>query len=141
MAIPSRKIFIDSSVFISFIDRADDNHSKVVKTFENLAGLRYQIFTSAQNLSEVYTAIAREIGVSVALDFLNAILQSDIEILFPQKADILAVNRILKGNKERQIPFRETLNATLMQKRGVNQILTFSYWHNLFGTNTSNLLT
>ena len=140
MATSTRKIFIDSSTFISFIDRSDDNHPQSVKAFESLAKQRFQIFTSAQNISEVYTVVSREIGTSVALDFLQSILQSDIEILFPQKADFITINRMLKTNKERQIPFRETLNATLMQKRGINQVLTLSYWHNLYGTHTANLL-
>lgn len=134
MALISRKIFIDSSVLISFIDRADVNHPKAVKALENLARLGYHLYTSSTNIGEVYAAVSREISTSVALDFLQASLQSGMEILFPQKADLITVHRMLRSNRERQLNFRETLNATLMQKRGIVQILTFTYWHNLFGT-------
>lgn len=139
MAIQSRKIFVDSSVLISFIDRADLNHPKAAKTMENLARLGYRLYTSSQNINEVYAALARETGVSVALDFLQASLQSDIEIIFPQKADFITAHRMIRSNRERQLTLREVLNATLMQRRGINQILTFTYWHNLFGTYVSNL--
>lgn len=139
MALQSRKIFIDSSVLIGFIDRADSNHAKAVKAMENLAKLGYHLYTNSLNVSEVYAGLARETGISVALDFLQAILQSDIEILFPQKADFITANRMLRSNRERQLTLREILNATLMQRRGINQILTFNYWHNLFGSYVSNL--
>ena len=141
MALQSRKIFIDSSVLISFVDRADANHPKASKTLENLARLKYHLYTSSQNATEVYAALSRETGMSVALDFLQAILQSDMEILFPQKADLISAHRMLRGNRERQLTLKEVLNAILMQRRDINQILTFNYWHNLFGSYVSNLST
>lgn len=134
-----RKIFIDSSVLIAFVDRTNINHSKAVKTIENLARLGYQVYTSSQNVNEIYATLARETGISVALEFLQAILQSDIEILFPQKVDYITANRMLLSNRDRQLTLREVLNATLMQRKGISQILTFTYWHNLFGSFISNL--
>ena len=139
MVLQSRKIFIDSSVLLSFIDRADTNHPKAVKTMENLAKLGYHLYTSSINVSEVYAGLSRETGISVALDFLQAILQSDMEVLFPQKADLITAHRMLRSNRERQLTLREVLNATLMQRRGIVQILTFNYWHNLFGSYVSSL--
>lgn len=139
MALQSRKIFIDSSVLIGFIDRANPNHAKAVKAMENLARQAWHLYTSSQNISEVYATLTRQTGLSVALDFLHASLQSDIEILFPQKADLITANRMLRSNRERQLTLREVLNATLMQKKGITQVLTFTYWHNLFGSYVSNL--
>lgn len=139
MALQSKKIFIDSSVLIGFIDRADANHAKSVKAMENLARLGLQLYTSSLNINEIYAVLSRETGTSVALDFLQAILQSDIELLFPQKADLITAHRMLRSNRERQLTLREVLNATLMQRRGIMQILTFTYWHNLFGSHVSNL--
>lgn len=137
--VAQRKIFIDSSVLIAFVDRTNINHSKAVKTIENLARLGYQVYTSSQNVNEIYATLARETGISLALEFLQAILQSDIEILFPQKVDYITANRMLASNRDRQLTLREVLNATLMQRKGIIQILTFTYWHNLFGSFISNL--
>ncbi len=140
MAIQSRKVFLDTTILIAFIDRADANHPKAVKTMETLALSGYILYTSSLNAIEVYTALTREIGQSVALDFLQAVLQSDIEILFPQKSDLISAHRMIRVNKDRQITLKETLNAILMQKRGVMQIVTFAYWHNLFGSYISNII-
>ncbi len=135
----TKKVFVDSSIFISFIDRAEANHPRAVKLIENFAKLGLNLYTSANNLHEVYSALSRETGISVATDFLQAILQSDIEIIFPQKADYITAYRMLKSNREKQLSLREVLNATLMQKRGINQISTFTFWHNLFGTSPANI--
>lgn len=140
MAIQSRKIFIDTSILVPFIDRADQNHGKAAKTMEDLARLGYQVYTSIQNITDAYIVLSREVGVSIALEFLQATLQSDMEILFPQKADLITTHRIIRSNRDRQITLREALNATLMQRRGIVQILTFTYWHNLFGSYVSNLV-
>ena len=139
MALQSRKIFVDSSIFISFIDRSDLSHSKAVKILESLAKAGFQLYTSSSVVNEVYSALSRETGISVALDFLQAIIQSDIEILYPQKADYITAYRMLKSNRERQLTLREVLRATIMQRKGIPQILTFNYWHNLFGSYVSNL--
>lgn len=139
MPLQSKKIFVDSSIFISFIDRADNNHDKGVRIMEVIAKSACMLYTSTQVINEVYAVLARENGMSVALDFLQAIIQSDIEIIYPQKADYITAYRMLKGNRERQLNLREVLNAVLMQRKNVLQILTFNYWHNLFGTSVNNL--
>lgn len=140
MANTSKKIFIDSSVLISFIDRADTNHQKAVQNIENLARLGYKIYTSSNNIADTYAVLAHETSITVALDFLQACLQSDMEILFPQKADFISAYRMLKGNKDRQITLKEALNATLMEKGDISQIMTFTYWHNLFGTYVASII-
>ena len=140
MPIHWRKLFIDSSVLLAFVDRADSNHRKSVQVVENVARGGYQLYTSVQNISETYAFLARELGLSVALEFLQATLQSDMEILFPQKTEFFTTFRLLRSNRERQVTLREALNATLMQKKGVMYILTFGYWHNLLGTHVANLI-
>ncbi|OGE28854.1 hypothetical protein A2867_02825 [Candidatus Daviesbacteria bacterium RIFCSPHIGHO2_01_FULL_40_11] len=139
MPVQTKKIFIDSSVLLAFIDRTDPNHQKSTLSFDTIARQGFHIYTSYQNIADTYTTLGREVGISMALEFLQASLQSNIEIIFPQKADLITAHRMLRANRDRQISLRETLNATLMQKRGIMQILTFTYWHNLFGTYVSNL--
>lgn len=139
MPIQTKKIFIDSSILLAFIDRTDPNHEKSSLNFNNIARSGFRIYTSYQNIADTYATLGREIGISLALEFLQSSLQSDIEIIFPQKADLIAAHRILRANRDRQITLREALNATLMQKKGIAQVLTFTYWHNLFGTFVANL--
>ena len=136
----SRKIFIDSSVLVAFIDRGDKRHLIATKAVEDLAGLNYNLYTSSQVLTDSHDLLLGSVGKTVALEFLQTLLQSGIEILFSQKADLITAHRILKVNNNRDISLNEALNATLMQKRGISQILTFNPWNKLFGTTISNLV-
>ncbi len=139
MATTSRKIFIDSSIFIAFIDRGNPDHLRASKAMGDLARIGYHLYTSLSVVTDSYAILSGEVGTAIALEFLQTMLQSGIEILFPQKIDLITAHRILRVNRDRQIPLSEALNATLMQKRGVVQILTLTHWNNLFGTLASNL--
>ena len=140
MTTQSRKIFIDSSCLYAFVNRGDPNHLKASKAIEDLASIGYRLYTSPQVVKDSYDLLSRDVGSTVALEFLQTMLETGIEILFPQKADLITSYRILRVNRDRQISLGEALNATLMQKRGIMQILTFTYWNKLFGTYTSNLI-
>lgn len=129
-----KKIFIDSSVFLAFVDRADPNHSRAIAIIEKFAKQGYLLYTSAQNVTDSYVALTREINPAIGQTFLRSLLHSEIEIVFPQKSDFLTAYRILKHNRDRQISYKEAINATLMQKRGIDQVFTFGYWTNLLGT-------
>lgn len=138
MATTSGKIFIDSSILIAFVDRGDPNHLKASRAIEDLASIGFRLYTSSQVITDSYDLLTRGVGTTVALEFLQIMLQTGIEILFPQKADLITAHRILKVNRDKRIFSGEAINATLMQKRGIVQILTFRHWNNLFGTSVSN---
>lgn len=139
MATASKKVFIESSIFWAFVDRGDANHTQAVRIMDSLAKQNFMLFTSSMNVIETFSAVNMEIGLMVALEFLQAILESNIEILFPQKIDLITSLKLMKSNKDRQVSLKEVINASLMQKRGVSQVVTFKYWHNLFGTFVNNV--
>jgi predicted nucleic acid-binding protein len=130
----SRKIFIDGSVFYAFTDRADANHAQSVKIMEQLSLQGVQLFTSIQSVQDVYSAINRQLGTTIGFDFLQAMIESDIEILYPQRSDLVSTYKLMRLNANKQISFKQALTANLMAKRNVVKILTFTYWHNLLGT-------
>lgn len=130
----SKKIYVDSSVLYAFIDRADRNHRQAVRFMEHFSNQGAFLYTNYYTLQEVYGVANKQIGIAVAIDFLESILSSNVEILFPQKTDLIASFKLLKSNRNQQILFKETITATLMQRKGINQICTFTYWHGLLGT-------
>jgi predicted nucleic acid-binding protein len=130
----SRKIFIDSSVLYSFIDRADSNHSNSVKTIEQLSLQEVSLYTSLQTIQDTFNAIKNQLGSTLSYDFLEVITNSNIEILFPQKSDLITAYRIIKSNRTKQLSLKEVLTAVLMQKRGISRILTYTYWPNILGS-------
>lgn len=134
-----KKIFIDSSVLISYIDRGSTDHLRASKVIEDMAAMRCKLYSSTIEISETYDQLVPQVGITVALEFLQVILQSGIEILFSQKSDIITAYRILKTNRNEKLSFSEALNAALMQKKGIDQVLTFGAWDPLFGITKSKL--
>ena len=136
----SKKIFLDISFFIAFIDRADLNHIKCVSIFEFLASHEFRVFTSYLVILQTFNRAEKELGSTVAKEFLQAILESNIQILYPGKQELISAFRIIRANPTHQNSLTELLNAILMEKNGITAILTYDFWHNLLGTNKSQYL-
>ncbi len=130
----ARKIFVDGSVLYAFTDRADTNHVQAVKVLEQLSLQGVQLFTSLEDIHDVYSAINRQLGTTIGFDFLQAMIESNIEIIYPQRSDLVNAYKLIRLNTGKQISFKQVMTATLMAKRNVIKILTFTYWYNLLGT-------
>ncbi len=141
MAITSRKIFIGSSYIFAFMDRANLKHAKAVEILEFLAHQKYQVYTSEIVVLQTFNAIERDLGLTMGTEFLQAILESSIQILHSTESDLLAAFRYIKANPGHGNPLPSIIDANLMQKHGINSILTFDFWPNLMGTTVSNLIT
>lgn len=139
MASKPKKIFIHSSVLIAYIDRGSANHLRASKLIDDMAAMGCRLYTSTLGIGETYDKLVPQVGITVALEFLQVIFQSNIEILFPQKSDLITAYRILKTNRNEKLSFIEALKATLMQRKGIDQVLTFGTWNQLFGITKSQL--
>src|SRR3982751_5903925 len=117
MANTSRKIFLDTSFIISFIDRADLNHQKTSAIMEFLARQNFQVFTSSLTVFQAFSRLERDFGTAVGLDFMQAILDSNIQVLFLNQADLIATFRFLKSNANRQSSLTDFSNAYLMDRQ------------------------
>jgi predicted nucleic acid-binding protein len=136
MASINQKIFIDSSVLTAFIDRGNSRHLLATKSIEVMASFGYRIYTSPPTIAESYSELMKQVGTTIALEFLQTILQSGIEIVYLQKTDLNSAYRILKANRTERISLSEALTAAMMQRKGIMEVLTFRVWNNLFGTST-----
>lgn len=130
----SKKVFVDSSVLYAFVDRASADHVQAVKILEQLSLQGSQLYTSIQSVIDANNAVNNQLGATLSLDFLQAISESSMEILYPQKADFIASYRLIRLNRYKQLSLKEAINSVLMQKKGISQILTFAYWQNLLGS-------
>lgn len=141
MATSSKRIFIEASMFLAFIDRVNLNHAKASKIFEVLGRDKYQVFTSGIVLIQTFNALEQDLGETLARDFLQAILETKIQILYTNDPDLLAAFRYLKANPGRQISLSSIINANLIQRHNINSILTFDFWPNVMGIVVSDLIT
>lgn len=132
----SKKVFIDSSLFYAFIDRGDPNHSQAAKIMEQLSRQGSILYTSLQSVQDTYSALNDKMGMVLSHEFIQTIMESNIEILYPQRSDLISAFRLIKQNKGKQISLKEALISILMQKRNIPQIAAFTPWHNLLGSSS-----
>lgn len=134
MAKASRKIFLESSIFEAFIDRSNTKHQQSVEMLNRLAKDRCLLFTSLQVVEEVFDFLMAKVSQVVAFEFLQAILESNIELIYSNRSDVSSVYKLTMEYKEKQISFKEALSTVLMQKNNIPRIATFRFWNNLEGT-------
>jgi predicted nucleic acid-binding protein len=134
MANLSKKIFVDSSAFIAFIDRASKHHYQAIDTFQKLAYEQCHLFSSNLILYDTHDRLLSEFGGATAKEFLSTILESNIKILQTTKGDTPSALKLLNFYSDREIKIIDFINAILMNKNGINQIFTFNYWSNLIGS-------
>lgn len=137
MASESRKVFIETSFFMAFIDRGDLNHTKCVPIFEFLGRHGYQLYTTNLVVMQTFARLDKELGSTISLEFLQAILESSIEVLYPSKSEFISAFRLLKNSPNTPVSVTELINSILMEKNGVAAVLTFDSWNNLLGTQKS----
>lgn len=135
MAITSKKVFLEPSIFSSFIDRAQPKHEQAAAYFRYFAQEEYFLFTDIGSITETYNLIYKDISPSLSKDFLRTIFLSNINILYPDESDIKAALKTLINFQSTELTFSKSLIAVLANRRGIGQIATFDYLHSLFGLN------
>jgi len=134
MAIVSKKVFIATSAFMAFVDRAHPKHVQATAYFQYFAQERYQLYTGYLNLAEAHQEIAEKISESFARDFLRVISLGSVNIIYPDTNDMKATIKTLVSYKS-NLPFREAQMAVLANRKSISQICTFEYLPPLFALN------
>lgn len=137
----SKKVFIESSFFVSFIDRTDFNHLKTTAVFEYLGKNEFQLYTSLQVVTSAFGFIEKNLSVSIAREFLKVMLETDIQIIYPYHPEVNSTYKFIISNPQHKSSVSEILNSALMDRNNIKYVLTHDFWHNSFGTSVSSLLT
>lgn len=129
----SKKVYLSTSGFYAFINRAHPKYEQASAYFRYFAQEKYSLFTDIYTLLEAYNQIYKEISPSLAKDFLRIITISDINIIYPEERDIKSALKTLINFQSTDLTFSQALRAVLANRRGINQTHTFDYLHPLFG--------
>lgn len=136
----SSKIFIDTSFLLSFVDRTDFNHLKVTTIMEKIARLSMSAYTSSLVVQLAVSRMDKDLGAVVAQDFFQAMIDSNIQILFPDHNDFSNALKLIKSGHGRKVDLTEIINCLLMEKASIKEVLSTNPWHNLLGTQVANLM-
>ena len=133
MANLSKKVFIDASVFFAFINRADIKHDEASAYFRFFGEGEYILYTEHTNLIEAYDKVFKDISPSLAKDFLRTIFLSDINIIYADENDVKSALKMLITYQTNDLSYHQALTAVLANRRNIQNICSFAYFHQLFG--------
>lgn len=133
MVVQSKKVYIQASAFLAFIDRAHPKYAQASAFFQYFAQEKYRLYTDYLTIYESHRQIHFNISPSLSRDFLRTLTFANINILYPEEADFRAALKTLANYPSIDLTFDKSLMAVLANKNGISQICTFEYLHPLFG--------
>ena len=128
----SKKVYLESSVLCAFVDRAHPKHEQATAFFRFFSQDEYVLFTDSISITTAYDTIYKDISPSLAKDFLRTLALSNINVIYPEEADMKAALKALVNYRSTELTYQKALVAILANKRGIPQIATFDYLHQLF---------
>jgi predicted nucleic acid-binding protein len=134
--ISSKKVYIAKSGFYALIDRAHPKHEHAAAFFRYFGLENYTLYTDVLTIVNTYDKIYSSISPSLAKDFLRTVFLGDINIIYPDESDNKAALKTLVNYQSTELTFDQALMAILANRRGISQIFTFDYLHQLFGQST-----
>jgi len=133
MPLPSKKVYLDASTFIAFIDRAHIKYDQATAYFRYFGIEEYQLFSDPVAITEAYNKLYNDISPSLAKDFMRVMALSNVNMIYPEDSDMKAALKAIVNFKTTDLTFTKALLSVLANKRGISQICTFEYMPQLFG--------
>lgn len=133
MPLPSKKVYLDSSTFVAFIDRAHLKYDQATAYFRYFGIEEYQLFSDPVSILEAYNRLYTDISPSLAKDFMRVMALSNVNMVYPEDGDMKAALKAIVNFKTTDLTFNKALLSVLANRRGVSQICTFEYMPQLFG--------
>lgn len=130
----STKLFLDTSFLLSFIDRGNPQHKMSVDVMTYLAKEGYRLYTSNITILTTFSRVERDMGTWLAVEFLDTMLQSNIETMHVSQSELQASIRYIRNANRLQCTLTEVINAQLMLRFGIPAVVTYDTWHNLNAT-------
>jgi predicted nucleic acid-binding protein len=129
----SKKVYLASDIYTSFLDRTDPKHDQTAAFFRYFALEKYHLFTDSINIYNAYVEITAKLSIAVAKDFLRTMALSNITIFYPDESDMKAVYKIYLSDRTSDLTLHQAVMAVMADRKGVPQICTFTYMHTMFG--------
>jgi predicted nucleic acid-binding protein len=129
----SKKVYLDSSCFVAFIDRAHIKYEQATAYFRYFGIEEYQLFSDPIQIVDAYNRLYNEISPSLAKDFMRVMALSNINMIYAEDSDMKAALKAIVNFKTTDLTFPKALLSVLANRRGVSQVCSFEYMPQLFG--------
>jgi len=129
-SIRERSVFVDSSAFYAFLDRADRWHTEAQTTFKQLASERRPLYTSNLVIAETHVLIMRALGRAAALRWLGTL---GMNVVFETEADHDRAQALLGRRADKDFSYADAASFVLMERLGMSVAFTFDAHFRQYG--------
>ena len=122
-------IFVDTSAWITVMDRRENNHARANAYYHELVATRARMFTSNYVLAETFTRIRYDRGLREMLFFRATIERAEkfgqLEILWINRAHETAAWHILEKYDDQNFSFVDATSFALMREQTIARAFAF----------------
>ncbi|MGQ9780189.1 MAG: type II toxin-antitoxin system VapC family toxin [Bacillota bacterium] len=131
------EVFIDTGFWFAYLVRQDRHHQSSVRLMEELMAEGTLLATSELVISETCTLLARRVGATASLKFLD-LLQLQVregftKIYWVDWPIIEHAKKILQKYADHQLSFADAASASLVMTHGIPAIATYDRHFSLMG--------
>lgn len=120
-----KKIFVDSSAFVSVTDQSERQYERASTWFGNVP-FSTKLLTTQFILDESITRIRTLMGTHSAHEFANDLLNSDhCQIIWIQKEHFLRALEKFKKYSDQTFSFTDCTSFVVMEEKGIKDAFTF----------------
>ena len=116
-------IFVDSNVPMYLVGAAHPHKADAIQLLESAISAAESLVTSAEVLQEIlhrYVAIGRRDAIQAAFDALRGVVDDIVPI---EASDVERARALASGLAD--LSARDALHAAVMQRHGIERIMTF----------------
>ena len=121
----SKKVFVDTNVFVAIRDTKDSTHNQAIKLAQKLDKLRVRLFTSSDVMGETLTVLSKKLGKAVCNDWYRDFQKSSLNEIFIDKYLHQETREFFKRVKSKNISFIDCSSVVAMKRHKIKTIFSF----------------
>lgn len=122
-----KKIFIDTSAFLSLEDESDQHHEEALRfRAKVLSKGNYEMTTTSYILDETLTLIRARLGIKASIDFSKKIRKSKVVEILPISREIEEeALDLFEKYDDKDFSFTDCVSFSVMLKMGIKEAFAF----------------
>ena len=118
-----RAVFVDTSAFYAYLDRADQWHEKAVQGFLLLSQERRPLFTTNLVMAETYTLALYRLAFPTAMAWLSAL--ESVNLVYQRREHHSKLQALLERYRGHGFSYTDAFSFTAMEEEGISVAFAF----------------
>lgn len=112
---------LDTGFAVALLNRQDPRHTEVASARLNIRG---EIYFPVPAITETAYLLAREVGITLATDFIASLPYTDLLLVNPLLEDYQRAAELMRQYADAELDFVDALIAAIAERLNITRILT-----------------